>query len=481
MLLLRNADYVITVDDARRVLRRASIVIDGVTIAAIGSTEEIDAEYGHRIAPDAVIDASKTLIAPGFINTHVHTMEHLSRGLIPDNLATRPWALGYFFPFQAEMTEREAYISARLACLDMIRCGTTCFIDSSILNASVYVDAVAQAIDDFGMRAVLGRGVCDKTPSDLPGYFREEWRCNVFSPSTEAALAEAESLLKAWKGRSAARIRVWATVFGLFTLCSDDLFRRIKRLADDYGVGTNFHMASSLGEAEEVEARTGVWPITQLERLGALGPNVLLTHAVAVRDKEVETLAHHGVKVAHCPGAALRLAKGVSRLGKIPEMLAAGIPVSLGADGVCSSGTFDHARLLFLVAGLFKDARMDATLIPAETAVEMATLNGAKGLLWDGEIGSLEVGKKADLIQYDIHRPEWVPRHDMVRNLVYSADGGSIKNVIIDGHLLVRNRRATRVDEAKLLDEACEAGLAIARRVGLDPQSKWPATERCGC
>jgi cytosine/adenosine deaminase-related metal-dependent hydrolase len=382
------------------------------------------------------------------------------------------------------MTEREAYVSARLACLDMLRCGTTCFIDSSILNANRYVDAVVQAVDDLGMRAVLGRGVCDKPPTDLPAYFREAWRRNVFSASTDAALGEAEALLRAWKVRSSGRIRAWATVFGLFTLCSDELFTGIKRLADENGVGTNFHMASSLGEAEELEARTGVWPITQLERLGALGSNVLLTHAVAVRDEEVAILARHGVKVAHCPGAALRLAKGASRLGKIPEMLAQAIPVSLGADGVCSSGTFDHARLLFLVAGLFKDARMDATLIPAETALEMATLNGAKGLLWDDEIGSLAVGKKADLIQYDIHRPEWVPPHDMVRNLVYSADGGSIRNVMVDGQLLMRNRRATRVDEVKLLEEACEAGLAIARRVGLDPRSKWPARDAaqcCGC
>ena len=480
MLLLRDADDIITVDATRRVLRRASIVIDGASIAAIGSTEEIDAQYAGRIPPDAVIDASKTLIAPGFINTHVHTMEHLSRGLIPDNLATRPWVLGYFFPFQAEMTEREAYISARLACLDMLRCGTTCFIDSSILNANRYVDAVAQAVDELGLRAVLGRGVCDKPPSDLPDYFREQWRRNIFS-STEAALAEAKSLLQAWSARSSSRVRAWATVFGLFTLCSDALFTGIKRLADDYGVGTNFHMASSLGEAQELEARAGVWPITQLERLGALGPNVLLTHAVAVRDEEVAILARHGVRIAHCPGAALRLAKGATQIGKIPEMLAQGIPVSLGADGVCSSGTFDHARLLFLVAGLFKDARMDATLIPAETALEMATLNGAKGLLWDDEIGSLAVGKKADLIQYDIHRPEWVPPHDMVRNLVYSADGGSIKNVIVDGQVLVRDRRATRVDEGRLLDEACEAGLAIARRVGLDPRSKWPAQDAGGC
>jgi cytosine/adenosine deaminase-related metal-dependent hydrolase len=484
VMLLRNADYIITVDGARRVLRQASIFIDRGRIAAIGSTEAIDSQLRGRVPPEAVIDASQTLIAPGFINTHVHTFEHLSRGLIPDNLPTRPWALGYFFPFQAEMTEREAYISARLACLDMVRCGTTCFIDSSILNHNRYVDAVVQAIDDLGMRAVLGRGVCDRPPPDLPSYFRADWRRNIFSPSADAALADAESLLRAWKVRSGGRIRAWATLFGLFTLCSDELFTGIKRLADAYGVGTNFHIASSLGEAEELEARTGVWPITQLERLRALGPNVLLTHAVAVRDQEVATLARHSVKIAHCPGAALRLAKGAGRLGKIPEMLASGIPVSLGADGVCSSGTFDHTRLLFLVAGLFKDARMDATLIPAETALEMATLNGAKGLLWEDEIGSLEVGKKADLIQYDIRRPEWVPPHDVVRNLVYSADGGSIKNVIVDGRLLVQDRRPMGVDEGKIVDEACEAGLAIARRVGLDPQSKWlpqAAGDHFGC
>ena len=125
-----------------------------------------------------------------------------------------------------------------------------------------------------------------------------------------------------WKTRSNGRIRAWATVFGLFTLCTDELFTGIKKLADKYGVGTNFHMASSIGEAQALEARTGVWPITQLERLGALGSNVLLTHAVTVRDEEVDLLVRYGVKVAHCPGAALRLAKGAGRLAKIPEMLA---------------------------------------------------------------------------------------------------------------------------------------------------------------
>jgi 5-methylthioadenosine/S-adenosylhomocysteine deaminase len=281
---------------------------------------------------------------------------------------------------------------------------------------------------------------------------------------------------KRWTVRPGGRIRAWATIFGLFTFCSDELFRSVKKLADRYGVGTNFHMASSIEEAQDLEKRTGVWPITQLGRLEALGPNVLLTHAIAVKDEEIDLLVDNGVKVAHCPGAALRLAKGASRIAKIPEMLARGVTVSLGADGVCSSGTFDPMRLLFVTAGLFKDARMDARMIPAETALEMATINGARSLLWDDEIGSIEIGKKADLVQFDLRRPEWVPTHDVVRNLVYSADGGSVKNVIVDGRLILRDRKTVLTDEARLIDDAREAGERIAHRAGLAPASKWPRT-----
>jgi 5-methylthioadenosine/S-adenosylhomocysteine deaminase len=474
MLIFRNADFLVTVDANRRVIEKGSIVVRDGIIAAVAKPDVIDREYAGSLSGAEIIDARNTLMSPGFINTHAHTMEHLSRGLIPDNLATRPWVLKYFFPFQAALTEDEAYLGARLACLDMVKCGTSCFIDSSILNSNAYVDSVVQAVDDVGLRAVLGRGFCDMVPADLPPYFRPEWRQSLFGTSSAAALAQAEELLRRWTVRSGGRVRAWATIFGLFTLCSDELFRGIKQLADQYGVGTNFHMASSVEEAQALEQRAGVWPITQLERLGALGPNVLLTHVIAVRDEEIELLAKHDVKVAHCPGAALRLAKGASRIGKIPEMLARGVTVSLGADGVCSCGTFDPTRLMFVAAGLFKDARMDATMIPAETALEMATVNGAKALLWDKEIGSIEVGKKADLVQFDLRRPEWVPTHDVVRGLVYSASGGSIKAVVVDGRVVVRDGKAVLVDEYRVVDQAREAGERVARRAGLSAESRWP-------
>jgi 5-methylthioadenosine/S-adenosylhomocysteine deaminase len=158
MILLRNANFIVTVDAHRRVIRIGSVILDGNKILDVGKADEIDQKYIGRVPPEQIIDCLNTLIVPGFINTHAHTFEHLSRGLIPDNLETRPWALRYFFPFQMVLSEEEAYVSAKMACLDMLRCGTTCFIESSILVSNRYVDAVVQAIDDFGMRAVLGRG-----------------------------------------------------------------------------------------------------------------------------------------------------------------------------------------------------------------------------------------------------------------------------------------------------------------------------------
>ncbi len=473
-LLLHNAEYVLSLDAQRRVWRNASLMIEGDRIAAIGPATELLKHYRNQVPPQSIRDCSGTLLAPGFVNAHAHTMEHLSRGLIPDDLATLPWVLGYFFPFQAALNEDEAYVSAALCCLDMIKHGTTCFIDSSVLNSNAHLDAVKQAIEDSGLRAIIGRGVCDRTPADIPDSFKAHWHENVFSTSTAHALGEVRQLMTQHADSSSGRVRVWPTLFGLFSLCSDDLFTGVKKLADQYGTGTNFHVASSIEEATALRDRSGRWPISQLDALGALGDNVLLTHAVMVEDAEVDLLAERGTKIAHCPGAALRLAKGAARHGKMPEMLAAGIPVAIGADGVCSCGTFDHVRLTGLAAGLFKDARMDASLIPAETALEMATLNGAKALLWDDEIGSLSVGKKADLVQFDLNRPEWVPCHDPVRTLVYSADGASAVSVIVDGVEVLASHRATRMDEAALLSSAREAGARVVSRLGVEVPHRWP-------
>ena len=474
MLLIRDAGYVLTLDARRRILERHSLLIDGDAITDIGPAAEMDARHLAACrSSGTVIEARGRLVLPGYVNTHAHTFEHLSRGLIPDDLSTFDWAVKYARPFYAALTEDEAYVSAKLACLDMLRNGTTCFVDVNILVSLGHFDAVAQAVTESGMRAILGRGVFDRMPKEMMDAMAPALRERVLFPSAEGALREVDALLGRWTSSADGRIRAWASVYGLFPYCSDELFAGLRAVAERHGVGRAFHMASSIEEARAVEARVGVWPITHLDRLGVLGPDLLLTHCTAITDREVAILAERGTKVAYCPGAALRLAKGTTRIGKIPEMLAAGVTVSLGADGVSSSGTFDHARLACLVAGLFKDARMDPTLVPAETALEMATLNGARAILRD-DLGSIEVGKKADLALYDIDAPEWTPRHDVVRNLVYCADGRSIRTVLVDGRVVYDDGRAPGIDAGKTLEEASIAGERIARRIGLDPRTRWP-------
>jgi cytosine/adenosine deaminase-related metal-dependent hydrolase len=475
VLLLRNADYILTVDAGRRILRHYSVLIDDGVITDLGPAIEMDVRHLDACrSRGGVVEAAGRLVLPGYVNTHVHTFEHLSRGLIPDDLSTFAWAVTYARPFYAALTEEEAYIAARLACLEMLRNGTTCFVDANILVSLGHLDAVAQAVTESGMRAVLGRGVFDLMPQAMADAMPPTLRERVLSPSADAALGEVDALLGRWTKSADGRIRAWATVYGLFPYCSDELFVGLRALADRHKTGMAFHISSSIEEARGVEARVGAWPITHLDRLGVLAPNLLLTHCTAVTDREVAILAERGTKVAYCPGAALRLAKGTTRIGKIPEMLDAGVTVSLGADGVSSSGSFDHARLMSLVAGLFKDARMDPSLIPAETALEMATLHGASAVLWDEALGSVEIGKRADLTLYDLDGPEWVPPHDVVRNLVYCADGRSVRTVLVDGRIVYDDGRASGIDAGKTIEAAKAAGERIARRVGLDPRTRWP-------
>lgn len=474
-LLIRDADYILSLDPRRRIYTRHSVLIEAGRIADIDATETLDATHLARCRERGrVIEARGRLVLPGYINTHVHTFEHLSRGLIPDDLATYAWARDYARPFYASLSEEEAYLSASLACLEMLSNGTTCFVDTNILVSLGHFDAVAQAVRESGMRAVLGRGVFDQMPADMAANMSADLRDRVLSHSAGDALAEVDRLLARWTRSAGGRIRAWASIYGLMPYCSDDLFVGLRELGDRHGVGMAFHIASSLEEARGLEARAGVWPITHLERLGVLGPRLLLTHCTAITDREVELLARHGTKVAYCPGAALRLAKGTTRIGKIPELVSAGVTVSLGADGVSSSGSFDPSRLTYLLAGLFKDARMDPAQIPAETALEMATLNGARAVLWDDELGSIERGKAADLTLYDIERPEWTPCHDPVRNLVYCADGRSVSTVLVEGQVVYAGGRALGIDADRLLPAANAAADAIARRLGLDPRPRWP-------
>ncbi|MEZ5123406.1 MAG: amidohydrolase family protein [Solirubrobacterales bacterium] len=210
-----------------------------------------------------------------------------------------------------------------------------------------------------------------------------------------------------------------------------------------------------------------MWPVTRIAEHGGLGPNLVLAHAVAVNDDEVGLMARHGTSVAFCPSTSLKLAKGATCIGKYPEMLDAGVKVGLGTDGVSAAGNMNLMRQMYLVAGLFKDARLDAEQVGARKALRMATIEGAQALGWDDEIGSLEAGKKADFVLYDLDHFEWVPFHDPLQALVWSVSSASIAETWVDGRRLYHDGRVETVDEAALRIEARARGAAIVERSGL--------------
>ncbi len=210
-----------------------------------------------------------------------------------------------------------------------------------------------------------------------------------------------------------------------------------------------------------------MWPVTRLAQMDALGSNLVIAHAVALQEHEVELLAEFETKVAFCPGTSLKVAKGATKIGRYPELMAAGVTVALGCDGVSAAGSLDMMRQLYLAAGLFKDARMDPDVVTARQAIRMATIDGARALLWDDEIGSVEHGKRADLLLFDLSDVEWVPCHDPVQALVYSATPRSLETVLVDGQVVLDGGRVTTVDERALLEEARLRSREIVARSGL--------------
>ncbi|MGI9644608.1 MAG: amidohydrolase family protein, partial [Ilumatobacteraceae bacterium] len=215
-------------------------------------------------------------------------------------------------------------------------------------------------------------------------------------------------------------------------------------------------------------------PMVHLAELGVLGSDVAMTHCVQVDDQELAIMAETGVHVAHCPTTALKVSYGVTQVGKMPEMVGAGINVGIGTDGNNASNYSDLMRATYLVAGLFKDARQDPQMFPAEMAYEMATLGGAAAMQMSDQIGSLEVGKKADVVLHDTDRPEWRPLLNVMNQLVWSADGRGVHTVIVDGRTVVENGRMVTVDEQQLYAAAQRSGEMITARSGLPDKAKYP-------
>ncbi len=444
---------VITVDDERRILRDGAVAFDeSGTITAVGPTAEVLTAVG----PGAeVVDQRGRVLVPGYVDAHVHLGEQLVRGLVPDSAGPTEWLPEWLLPAYAAMTPEEEAVGAELAVAEMLLTGTTAFCEAGTL---LEWEPTAEVVQRTGIRAQLGRWVWDLPRS--PGRMR----ANV-----SVAVGRATELVDGVRALGSSRITPAVILLGMGT-ASDGLLQEAAELAEDRDTPLAKMYASTAPEhgGTLVAAR-------ELVDLGWMTPRTKLTHAVYVTDDDVALMAETGVSVAHCPTAALRHVKGISRHGKVPEMLAAGIPVGLGGDSANGSNHFNMGRLMDLVATIYKDFRMDTTMVPPETALEMATLHGARCLGLQDSIGSLEVGKRADVVVYSTEHPEWRPMLHPLQNLVLNASDRSIESVWVDGRRLVHEGRLESMELPDLLKRADVASASLLDRIGMSAPWAWPA------
>jgi cytosine/adenosine deaminase-related metal-dependent hydrolase len=346
----------------------------------------------------------------------------------------------------------------------MIRSGTTLVVEPGVK----FLPTTLQAIGESGLRATTGSWVWDHGGPDghkCPPFF--------LKMSLEECLRLTESNIRQYQGAYEGRVKIFATLEGVGT-CSDALMKGAKAIADEYDTFTLMHKASSREEVESEVKATGHRPVEHMYRLGVLGPNVYLNHMTAVELFEVDLLAETDTKVCQNPPAALKLAKGTTQMGKFLEMRDRGVTVCLGCDGVNSADHKDMFRAMYLAATLPKDARLRADAITAEEVVEMATLEGARAVGWEEDLGSLEPGKKADLILINMDRPEWVPTYNVVYSLVYTASGDSVDTVIVDGKVLMEKRELKTLDMERVMARCRELAPKLLERAQVTPQSRWP-------
>ena len=453
--LLISGGVTVTIDADRRVLDDGAVAVDAGKIIAVGPTADIAPRYPAK----RVIDARDHVVMPGLVDAHVHiTAEHLGRGLALDDAGHR-WMWEYALPLYGAIQPEEERTGALLACLEMIRNGTTTFGEGGTArDIQASADAVAQA----GVRGVLSPWTADRieAPASL-------------CMTADQALQRTVDAMDGFQGAAAGRIGIAASCISP-TLCSPELLRDLKALADARGTTFTFHHASSVEPIDAYVAEHGRRPFLDFADLAILGPNVRATHMVHLDDDELNVLCESGTSVAHCPQTAYRLAYGAARHGRFPEMVAAGVTVALGTDGVMSSDNQDLFKAMQIAAGLFKDARQDPALMPAEKIIEMATVDGARSLGLDDQIGSLEVGKQADVILIDRRAPELTPLLDVANALVYASDGRNVATVIVAGKIVMENRAVRTIDADALYAEVRALAPKLIERAGLTPRPRWP-------
>jgi 5-methylthioadenosine/S-adenosylhomocysteine deaminase len=433
--ILIKGGNIVTMDESDSIVRGDVLIRDG-RIAEIG-------EISSHV--DEVIEANGCAVLPGFVQTHIHLCQTLFRGAA-DDLSLIDWLKKRVWPMEAAHTPQSIRASAQLGVAELIKGGTTCALTMETVH---HTEEVLKVVAETGFRATVGKCMMDKG-DEVPRQLREQAR---------ASIDESLALIKKWHGASDGRIRCcFAPRFAIS--CTRELLSEVSQLAKQHGVMIHTHASENKGECEIVESESGMRNVAYLDSLGISGGHVVLAHCVHLATAEMETLALTKTNVAHCPSSNLKLGSGLAR---VAEMQARKIPVSLGADGAACNNRLDMFTEMRTAALLQKLAH-GPEVLPAGRVLRMATIEGARALGLDKEIGSIEVGKRADVIVVDLKQLHAAPAPDVISALVYSAQPADVRTTIIDGQVLMRDGELTTLVETRVIEDAVREAEALRGR-----------------
>jgi 5-methylthioadenosine/S-adenosylhomocysteine deaminase len=438
--ILIKGGTIVTMDEKDSIVRGDLLIRDG-RIAEIAG--HIDADGSD------VIDAAGCAVLPGLVQTHLHLCQTLFRGAA-DDLSLIDWLRKRVWPMEAAHTAESIRASARLSIAELVKGGTTCALTMETVR---HTEEVLRAVEETGFRAIVGKCMMDKG-DEVPAGLLEK---------TRESIRESVALIAEWHGRANGRVRCcFAPRFAIS--CTSELLSEVSALSRKHQVIIHTHAAENKNECEIVEGETGRRNVAYLDSLGISGAHVVLAHCVHLDDAEMETLARTKTNVAHCPSSNLKLGSGVAR---IAEMLSSGISVSLGADGAACNNRLDMFTEM-RTATLLQKVIHGPEALPAKRTLRMATIDGARALGLEDEIGSLEAGKRADVIVVDVAQLHSSPWHDdVVSALVYSAVAADVRTTIIDGQVLMRAGELLTLNDSVVIDEANREADALRARAGV--------------
>ncbi|MDI6744411.1 MAG: amidohydrolase family protein [Thermodesulfovibrionales bacterium] len=422
-----HADYVLTMDNDLTVMRNGALAILENKIVYIGSSDEIEKKYSS----ENIIKGKNTAAIPGLINTHTHAAMVYFRGMA-DDLPLKEWLEEHIWPAESKWLSPEFVSDAtELACLEMLKAGITTYNDMYFFE-----DAASNAAKKIGMRAVLGAGIVD-----FP---------TIAGNSADEYLSKAERFIKEWQGDD---LIVPCIAPHSAYACSPETLKKVRELADKYNVMIHTHLSETQWEVEEIKGKYGLTPVEHLKKTGILDKNIIAAHCVWVDEKDIGAIAKYKVGVSHCIESNLKLSSGIA---PVPEMLKAGVKVSLGTDGAASNNDLNILSEMSTAAKVHKAVSNDPTVLDAKKALLMATKWGADALGLGGITGSLEKGKAADIAIMNLNKPHLTPLYDIYSHIVYSARPSDVETVFVNGKLVVDNERLSTADEDEITAKARE-------------------------